>query len=67
MMSIKIEKDDVKELACSGSMFDLLAEVGFAVRLITLTCPACGSERVFWNKRDILECESCGWRDKETT
>ena len=31
------------------------------------TCPACGSERVFWNKRDILECENCGWRDKETT
>lgn len=34
MMSIKIDKDDVKELACSGSMLDLLAEVGFVVHLI---------------------------------
>lgn len=34
MMSIKIEKDDVKELTYSGSMLDLLAEVGFAVHLI---------------------------------
>ena len=28
MMSIKIDKDDVKELTCSGSMLDLLAEGG---------------------------------------
>lgn len=34
---------------------------------LTFTCPACGSERVFWNKRDILERESCGWQDKEVT
>ena len=34
MMSIKIDKDDVKELTCSGSMLDLLAEVGFANHLI---------------------------------
>lgn len=34
MMSIKIDKDDVKELACSGPMLDPLAEVGFVVHLI---------------------------------
>lgn len=46
MMSVKIDKDDVKELACSGSMLDLLAEVGFAVHLIynmiARSSPPCG-------------------------